>query len=678
MRRIASLALLAVTLLCLSGAAFAQAPSAVPALPDSERRIAYSVSASTGPLSVPFAVYGDGTDYSNWLEVWVGGVKLTGVTDWQFTLTSGTLATAARPLTNGQISFTTAQTGTVQIIGARRPRRTSQFAENRGVAARDLNQVITDIIATARETWDKINDTSGRTIQAPGGETLAVLPTSSVRSGRYALFDGTGNMIQGATQGAVEGATVAALTGTATDTAVIAVGTATFNTQTSRQWLVGTYLTVSNTSDGSAYLHGPITAYNSGTGAVTLNVQDVSGSGSYNSWNLSIAGTRGTIGVTGATGATSIKGVPTLSNFAIFGPTTSTTNVSDGGTTGYGLSYDYTTLKFNTTSPPAAYGAAINARLIPSVASSALTIALKDANGADPTAASPVMVPFRDPNPLASNVSWASVTAATTVSITSGSTMGFANLVPGRVWVVGFFDAGTFRLGAIQNLSGTGIYPLQGWGIASSTAEGGAGAADTSQTFYTGAAVTSKAYTVLGYLTWETALPTAGLWTATPDRVQMWGPGVPLPGTIVQTQQNITGALASGTTIFASDDNVPQNTGGDQYLLQKITPSSKANILEIDVEANFGSSVTGYMQLGLFQDATAAALASAVNYQGSTSVENRTHLFWPMLANISIETTFKARAGSSGAGTTTFNGYGGARKGGGTRNSYIKVIERMN
>ena len=52
------------------------------------------------------------------------------------------------------MTFTAAQTGTIDIVGARRPRRTSQFAENRGVAARDLNQVITDLTMTERERWE--------------------------------------------------------------------------------------------------------------------------------------------------------------------------------------------------------------------------------------------------------------------------------------------------------------------------------------------------------------------------------------------------------------------------------------------------------------------------------------------------------------------------------------------
>lgn len=91
------------------------------------------------------------------------------------------------------LTFNSAQTGTVQIVGARRPRRVSQFSENRGVAARDLNQVLTDIIAQNRETWDKINDVTGRAVVAPVGETLSVLPQKSSRAGLAFCFDTNGN-----------------------------------------------------------------------------------------------------------------------------------------------------------------------------------------------------------------------------------------------------------------------------------------------------------------------------------------------------------------------------------------------------------------------------------------------------------------------------------------------------
>lgn len=172
--------------------AIAQVPAPVPALPDTERRVAYSITAQTGPFAVPFALYGPGIDYTTWIEVWLNGTRLVGGADWTLSMTGGTFTTAARPITTASVTLTAASTGTLQIIGARRPNRTAQFAENRGVAARDLNQALTDIVAQNREAWDRTNDVTGRAIMVPPGETLNALPAASARVNQYLFFDASG------------------------------------------------------------------------------------------------------------------------------------------------------------------------------------------------------------------------------------------------------------------------------------------------------------------------------------------------------------------------------------------------------------------------------------------------------------------------------------------------------
>jgi len=193
MKHIRSL-ILASALFASLAPAFAQAPPPVPALPDTERRTSYSISASTCACNVGFALYGDSTDYTNWIEVWVNGARITQAGNWTITSPTGSLATIPRPITDAVLTFTAAQTGTVQIVGAQRPRRTSQFTENRGVAARDLNQVITSLTAQLRENWDKTNDVTGRAVIAPPGETLAMLPKLANRLSQGACFDSSGNL----------------------------------------------------------------------------------------------------------------------------------------------------------------------------------------------------------------------------------------------------------------------------------------------------------------------------------------------------------------------------------------------------------------------------------------------------------------------------------------------------
>ncbi|HEV2159568.1 hypothetical protein [Bradyrhizobium sp.] len=175
--------------------ALAQAPGPVPAVLDNERRTSYSLSGSTCSCTLNYSVYGDGVDYWNWIEVWLNGVRVNyndATYGWTITSPSGSLSNLARPITNAVLTFNNSQTGTVQIVGARRPRRVSQFSEGAGVSARDLNQALSDIVTQNRETWDKINDVTGRGLISQPGVTLGTLPVPSACSGKYLSFDVTG------------------------------------------------------------------------------------------------------------------------------------------------------------------------------------------------------------------------------------------------------------------------------------------------------------------------------------------------------------------------------------------------------------------------------------------------------------------------------------------------------
>lgn len=216
----------------------------------------------------------------------------------------------------------------------------------------------------------------------------------------------------------------------------------------------------------------------------------------------------------------------------------------------------------------------LNGVLVHSRAGNAETIALKTlASGglSDPSPGDPVTVIFRNVTAANGLPEELSVTAASSLTISSGSTLGASNGVPFRLWVVGFNDGGTFRLGVINCLGSATIYPLAAWGVASATAEGGAGAADSALVFYAGAAVASKAYSVLGYSSWEAGLAAAGTWGTAPTRQQLFGPGVPLPNTPVQ--RTWSNNIAGSTTGNGAMTDV---TGASIT----ITPSSACNPVE--------------------------------------------------------------------------------------------------
>lgn len=191
-------AILAFALIVGMAPAIAQVPPPVPALPDAERRVSYSITGSTCACSLGanLALYGDSTDFQNWVEVWLNGVQVQyndPVFGWTITSQSTTpLANLARPITDGVLTFTNAQTGTVQIVGAERPRRTSTFSENQPVPARNINLALNYIIASLREVWDKINDVTGRGIFGVPGEDIQSLQPAATRANGIMCWDATG------------------------------------------------------------------------------------------------------------------------------------------------------------------------------------------------------------------------------------------------------------------------------------------------------------------------------------------------------------------------------------------------------------------------------------------------------------------------------------------------------
>lgn len=328
-------------------------------------------------------------------------------------------------------------------------------------------------------------------------------------------------------------------------------------------------------------------------------------------------------------------------------------------------------------------GGMVNGTITASVAASALTIALKTSAGTDPSATDVVKIPFRNVTASTGDYAVRSVTGALSLVISSGSTMGFSNSTPGRLWIVAFDNGGTVALGAINCLSGTNIYPLQGWGIASTSAEGGAGGADSAHVIYTSSALTSKAYIPIAYLTWEAGgtLATAGTWNAAPTRIQLYGPGVALPGSIVQGVISTTGAVATGTTEIPSDDTIPQSTEGTQFMTQAITAASSANVLAVSWLGVFAHNTANSNVIGaLFKGAASDALSATAQIfpTANSYVVMPGGVTRSQAASLS-SITYAVRAGSATGtgGTLTFNGTGGSRKFGGVSNSYLSIEEIM-
>lgn len=141
-----------------------------------------------------------------------------------------------------------------------------------------------------------------------------------------------------------------------------------------------------------------------------------------------------------------------------------------------------------------------------SVAANALTIS-----------ASALALDFRSTTLGSGTVSTVSGTPANLV-ISSGSTLGTVGTVASRIAVLTLNNAGTLELAAV-NLAG-GVN-LDETGLISTTAEGGAGAADSATVVYSTTARSNLAYRVIGYV--ESTQATAGTWATAPSTIQGCG-----------------------------------------------------------------------------------------------------------------------------------------------------------
>lgn len=318
----------------------------------------------------------------------------------------------------------------------------------------------------------------------------------------------------------------------------------------------------------------------------------------------------------------------------------------------------------------------INGTLVTSVAGSALTIAIKTLAGADPSAADPVWVLVRNTTPGACDYTAMQIAAATSIVVSSGSSLGVvANATAFKIWVVGFNDGGVIRLGVMNCLNGSDVYPLSAWGIGSAAAEGGAGGADNAHVFYSALVIFSKPYATLGYLAWETGLAATSIWSATPSRAQLLSIGVALPGTVVQEALGTFGSVATGTTSIPLDDTVPQNTEGDQYVVKSITPTSASSLLRVRARLPVSANGTQFAVAALFQDSLVNALAAADIAIPSAGYTALLTLEADVLANLTSATTFKLRAGLGGAATMTVNGSAGTRRYNGAQVARLHIAE---
>lgn len=239
-----------------------------------------------------------------------------------------------------------------------------------------------------------------------------------------------------------------------------------------------------------------------------------------------------------------------------------------------------------------------------------LTIALKTADGNDPSSTNPVAPLFRSATGATGAMTRRKVTSATSLTVSSGSTLGVTSSTAFRLWVVAFDDGGTVRMGVVNATTYTGsvvtsILSLPDNGIASSTAEGGPGGADSAGVIYTGTAVTSKPYRILGWVEWSASGVTAGTWTTTNVAlVQAYNVGLPTPGQLTGRRSAVhkTDTFTSTTGTAWTDI-----TGYSASL----TPTSAANAVRWSFDAYVSVGAANGAGLRMVRGSTAIGVGDA-------------------------------------------------------------------
>lgn len=166
----------------------------------------------------------------------------------------------------------------------------------------------------------------------------------------------------------------------------------------------------------------------------------------------------------------------------------------------------------------------LNGKIVRSVGSNALTVALKRLDGTDPSATNPVyvVVPSLTSNVFDGGYTIITVTAALSVIVSSGSTLGHTSAVASPVYVYLLNNAGALELAVSTKFFGLSVQ--------TTTAEGGAGAADSSTVLYSTTLRSNVA--VIPLQRWKSTQTTAGTWAATTGEVQLWPFPYKAPATV--------------------------------------------------------------------------------------------------------------------------------------------------
>jgi len=241
-----------------------------------------------------------------------------------------------------------------------------------------------------------------------------------------------------------------------------------------------------------------------------------------------------------------------------------------------------------------------------SVGSSALTITLNATN-----------IDFRSATLGSGTVNTRQIASPISVVVSSGSTLGTISATQSRLAVLAIDNAGTVELAVVNPSNGL---LLDETTLISTTAEGGAGAADSANVIYSTTARASVPFRIVGYI--ESTQATAGTWATAPSTIQGSG------GTAsIATVMNAQGAApmfacrawvnfdatrnAAGGTDSANTNRFIRASGNVASVLKTATGTYEVNFTTAMPDTNYSfsgivedNSTTGDSYLGIANNST--------------------------------------------------------------------------
>jgi len=411
-----------------------------------------------------------------------------------------------------------------------------------------------------------------------------------------------------------------ATTTTSVTSNTIGTGSKSFTVGTGLGFVPGMPLNIAYTTTPTNSFFGYVTSYNSGTGALVVNVTSVLGSGTQSAWTISLAASAGgatlganiftalqrwTVGANIASAATVDLTAATGNTINITGTSATSAFTLTAGqwmllvpTGAWPLTYHATNCNIN---GGASYTCQVGDRIYVGKDAAGVTyvnvikqngraivdfdsIASFTAVTNTPANGVTITIPagslqFRSTTLPTGTPVTRTIASPISLVISSGSTLGATNGVASRIVVLAIDNAGTVEVAAVNINSGLA---LDESALISTTAEGGAGAADSELVIYSTTARTNVAYRVIGY--YDETQTTAGTHTSALTLVQGVGgnnrlspqrevlstatavTSIDFTGLPVAKKYTIKGVglSTSGTSVWGiqlGDSGGPENTG---------------------------------------------------------------------------------------------------------------------